>query len=491
MQTFRIDARIYWVLAVAIAVRLIFVLAVPFGGGDWDMYATVAENILRGCGVSLSSPDSGQCIPHFGGNHLPGFPAFVALVWAISAHSDMAIRFAQLLLYAVALDRLMVAVQKYTASNVATFAVGLVMALSPLQVAWPRYTQTETLTLAATIWFFAEIMMSFAEGRLRAVPVGLAVVAATFIRLDGILLCVPVAVAAFMLHRPVDAIRRGSVAALIVVLPLAGWAVRNALVGISILPAPMVMPNNAPAPYGYLKWGSTWISQAYQLPGWGFGVTRFNYDSIHIDDKAFDSPAEKQRVMGWLAELAQYKGKPFPPAIDARFAELARERAARAPLRTYVLLPARRAVALWGNPFSSFGWPNELPSNVGDQQRLEASRNFGSLMDLAREYPFRALSKALTAAYRAILLVAFLAMALLSLGGRLSDFRRIVWIVTTWLVGRTLFLAVANVFETRYTAPTTPAIELVVVLGILILLGQRARFGLTPIQLPATKPSIS
>jgi predicted permease len=112
-------------------------------------------------------------------------------------------------------------------------------------------------------------------------------------------------------------------------------------------------------------------------------------------------------------------------------------------------------------------------------------------MDLAREYPFRALSKALTAAYRAILLAAFLAMVLLSLGGRLPDFRRIVWIVTTWLVGRTLFLAVANVFETRYTAPTTPAIELVVVLGILILLGQRARFGLTRVQLPTTAPSAS
>ena len=155
------------------------------------------------------------------------------------------------------------------------------------------------------------------------------------------------------------------------------------------------------------------------------------------------------------------------------------------------MLPARRAVALWGNPFSSFGWPNELPSNVGDQQRLEASRNFGSLTDLAREYPLRALSKAFTSAYRAILLVAFLAMVLLSLCGRLLDFRRIVWIVTAWLIGRTLFLAAANAFETRYTAPTTPAIELVVALGILILLGQRGRFGVAPIHVPATGPSAS
>jgi len=117
------------VIALAIAVRLIFVLAVPFGGGDWDIYSTVAENILRGCGVSLSQPDSGQCIPHFGGNHLPGYPAFVALMWLVSGHADMAIRFAQLLLYAVALGRLVLVVRQYTSSDMPAFAVGLVIAL--------------------------------------------------------------------------------------------------------------------------------------------------------------------------------------------------------------------------------------------------------------------------------------------------------------------------------------------------------------------------
>jgi len=471
--------------------RVAFVLAAPFGGGDWDIYSTVAENILRGCGVSLSPPDSGLCIPHFGGNHLPGYPAFVASIWLISGHSDMAIRFAQLLLYGAALGRLTLVVRRYTGSDAAALAVGLVIALSPLQVAWPRYTQTETLSLAASVWFFAEILASFAEGRLRAVPIGLAVLAATFIRLDGILLCVPVAVAAFMLHPPLDAIRRGSVAALIVVLPIAGWTVRNVIVGVPVMPAPMVLPNNAPPPYGYLAWGNTWLSQEYQRAGWGFGVTRFNYDSIRIDNKAFDSLEEKQRVMGWLAELAKYKGKPFPPEIDAKFAELARERAARAPVRTYVVLPMERAAILWGNPFSSFGWPNELPSSVGDQQRLEASRNAGGLMTLARQYPVRALSKAFTASYRAILEILFVSILLVSFGGQLSDFRRVVWVVTAWLAARTAFLAVVDAFETRYMAPAAPAMELVVVVGCLILMGRRGRFGLRPIQTPATAPSAS
>ncbi len=253
----------------------------------------------------------------------------------------------------------------------------------------------------------------------------------------------------------------------------------------------MVMPDNAPAPIGYLKWGSTWISEVYQLAGWGFGVNRFNYDSIHIDNKAFDSPAEKQRVMGWLTKLAKYKGKPFPSDIDANFAKLARERAARAPLRTYVVLPVERAIALWSNPFSSFGWPNELPSRVGDQQRLQASRNSEALMTLARAYPFRALSKAFTGFYRLALLGAFVVITAFSFGRQLSDFRRVVWIVAAWIAARTVFLSVTNVFETRYTAVTTPAIELVVVLGLFILLGRRGALRIEPITFGAKAPSVS
>ena len=465
------------VIATVIATRLVFVLMFPTGGGDWDIYSVVADNILRGCGVSLSVPGGAECVPHFGGNHLPGFPAFVALIWFVFDHSNAAVRFSQLLLYAVALARLMVAARSYTQSGRAALLIGLVMALSPLQVAWPRYTQTETLTLAAVIWFFAEILASFAERRFRAIPIGLAILAATFLRLDGIMLCVPAAIAGFSLHSPLDAIRRGVLAAMIVTLPIAGWTARNIAVGISVFPAPLVMPDNAAAPYGYLGWGATWVSEEYQRMGWAWPVNRFVYKSIVIDDKAFDSPEEKQRVTGWLADLAKYDGKPFPADIDNRFAELARERATRAPFRTYVILPAARAVALWRNPFSSFGWPNELPT-VGHQQRLEVSRHVGGMVDLARQYPVQAGTKAVTAAYRFALFVAFILLILGSFTSRFASVRPVIWIVVAWLAARTLFFAVTNNVETRYTAPTTPAIELVVALGALAMFWRRRYSGL-------------
>jgi hypothetical protein len=481
---------VWLIIAATIAARLPFIMLFPFEGGDWDIYSTVAENILRGCGVSLSSPSGAECIPHFGGNHLPGFPTFVALIWTISAHSDMAIRIAQLLLYAAAVGWMTLAVSRFTQSNKAALSVGFVMALSPLQLAWPRYLQTETLTLAVVIWFFAEILMSFAQRRIRTIPVALAIVAATFLRLDGIALCVPAVTAALILHSPHEALRHSAIAAVIVFLPLTGWAVRNLAVGVSVFPAPLVMPDNAPAPYGYLKWGNTWVSEEYQRMGWAWPVNRFRYQTIQIDDKAFDSDAEKQRVKGLLAELAKYDRQPFPPHLDAQFAELARERAARAPFRTYIVIPAQRAVALWRNPFSSFGWPNEMPSSVGHQQRLDASRSADGMMALARQYPLQAASKALTAGYRFALLGLFVVIVALSLSRRCAAVRPIIWIVVAWIVARTIALALTNNVETRYTAPTTPAIELVVVLGVLSLLRRRRQSGLGEIQ-PITVPSVS
>jgi hypothetical protein len=475
----KLDRAFLVIVAIAIVARLIFVFAFPETGGDWDVYGAVAQNILRGCGVSLSDPSGAECVPHFGGNHLPGYPAFVALAWVLSGHSDMAIRVAQVLLHGLALLRLMSIVEHWTACRPIATAVGLVMALSPLDVAWPRYMQTETLALATAIWFFAEIVASIDQGRLRAIPLGLAIVAATFIRLDGVFLCVPVAVAAFYLHRPVEAIRRGTIAAAVVALSFAAWTARNIAVGLpGLLPIGMVIPNGAPTPYGYLKWGSTWITEEYQRMGWAWPVNHMSYGSIAIDNKAFDSAEEKTRVMGLLTELKRSEGKPFPTELDAQFAELARERASRAPVRTYLLLPAMRALALFENPFSSFGWPNEMiGGSIGDQGRLEASRSPSRLFDLALAYPDRAASKALNGVYRYLLFASMLFVMGLALVGRLPRSAPLIWIVVTWVAARTLFLAVTNNVETRYTAPTVPPLELSVVLGLSEFLARRRKAG--------------
>lgn len=462
-----------WRLPAAVALvaflpRAAAALLWPAGGGDWEIYGTVAENILAGCGVSLSDPAGSACRPHFGGNSLPGYPAFVAAVWSLSGHSDVAVRLVQAACYAGALAWLVAAVRRAVGSPAAALAVGLVMALSPLQVAWPRFTQTETLALATTVWVLAELTWSLHQGRLRLLPLAVALAVAVFIRLDGVLLTVPVAVLAFHLHRPVQAVRRGIVVALLMAVPLAGWTARNVAVGLpSVLPPTMVTPDGGPAPRGYMAWGDTWVTEEYQRPGYLWPVTRFVYDAIAVDPAAYDDAAEADRVAALLAELKTHQGRPIPPHIDAAFAALAAERAARAPWRTHVGNPLKRAAALWSNPFASFGWPSELPGTVAADMRLDIARgDVATVLDAARQYPGKAAAKAMTAGYRVALMLAALGALALAFTTRLGPARIFVWLALSHVLARTVLLALTNNVETRYTVEAVPAMELAVVLAL-------------------------
>jgi len=67
-----------------------------------------------------------------------------------------------------------------------------------------------------------------------------------------------------------------------------------------------------------------------------------------VPARAFDTPEEKERV---AMILEQYNNDlTLTPEEDAAFAQLARERTARHPLRTYLWLPAARAVTIWFTP---------------------------------------------------------------------------------------------------------------------------------------------
>jgi len=101
-------------------------------------------------------------------------------------------------------------------------------------------------------------------------------------------------------------------------------------------------------PYGFMAWEKTWlyrVRDCYLVP-W-----KLNEEAINIEEipaRAFDTVEEKQRV---AAILEQYNNDlTLTPEEDAAFAQLARERTSRHPLRTYLRLPAARAVVIWFTP---------------------------------------------------------------------------------------------------------------------------------------------
>ena len=141
-------------------VRTIFVVFFPETGGDYEIYSRVAKNILKGCGVSLSDPLSNDCVPHFGGNHGPGYDAFIALVWYFTDYSNNAVRITQTLIYSLFCLYTLYAIQKFIKNKILFFSIGILFVISPLLVAWPRYVQTETLSIAASIYLLSELIFN-------------------------------------------------------------------------------------------------------------------------------------------------------------------------------------------------------------------------------------------------------------------------------------------------------------------------------------------
>jgi hypothetical protein len=451
---------------VAFLVRLPFIFFFPATGGDADVYATVADNILSGCGVSLSDRASGDCVPHFGGNQGPGYPFFMAAIWYVSQHADMAVRLVQAAVLAAAIGFAGHAFARWRNSHAGGVVLGLVLALSPLQLAWPRYLQTETLSLAAVICFFAVTMLSIRDGRLHILAIGAVVALGTLVRLDLITFAVPVAVLAFALHEPRSAFTRGAAVALILALPWAAWTVRNVAVGLPRLyPTPMTVPEGKRPPVGYAAWVRTWLLYEYERPGALWGPNRFNYDDIYIPDRAYASAAEKQQVAALIERLKAHEDQPIPKEIDDAFARLARERRAQQPLQYYVVNPAIRSVQLWSNPFSSFGWPNEMPSSaLSDEERLAVAKGgLRGKLALAQRFPLHALTKALTGAYRFVLLAVFLAGCFAAFHLRDGGLRRLTLTAFSFVAARTVLFAFIGNVETRYTVQAVPAMEIVVV----------------------------
>ena len=459
----------------ALAPRLVLVVFAPSAGGDWALaYRPVAENIYLNFCVSLSDPVIGSCDPHWGGNQLPGFPLFVALVWLLFPFSETAVRVAQTGVLVLALCYLTRAVYELTGSRVQAFLVAAVLAVSPQHLAWARFLLTETLSLAATYWVFAELFRSLHQGRLRVLQLGLALAAAVFVRYDNALLLIPAALCGFLIHPPWPAIRRSFIVFLLLAAPLSAWTVRAIAHGLPPFPAEF-FSKEFPIPRGYLDWGYSWTTSQYQYPGWYNPAVRAKYSRIWIDPAIYDSLHERKQVEALLTELREYEGEAMPAHIDAAFAALAAARKDAYRLRHWLVTPALRILNMWFNPYNSTAWPVGVgfPAR-GDPGQAEIS-TFRRAVEIATRRPLDALVKIGAAVYRLLLLGLAAYCLFRSFVPALASVRAIVWMAVSYATVRTLFFAYLPLVETRYIMSTIPALELAVAISLFLLWQNRRR----------------
>ena len=144
---------------------------------------------------------------------------------------------------------------------------------------------------------------------------------------------------------------------------LTPWAARNArtMGRIEFLAPHYAESAGDYMPRGFYAWTRTWMvryGDAYRVT-WALGKKPIEMNALPA--AAFDSDAERERV---AVLLAGYNSDlHMTPALDRRFEALARERAAAHPLRTFVLIPTKRAFAIWFTPrvdvlqYSGKLWP--------------------------------------------------------------------------------------------------------------------------------------
>jgi hypothetical protein len=448
--------------------RLGFIFLFPEAGGDYEIYTTVAKNILNGCGVSLSTPLTDDCVPHFGGNHGPGYPFFLSVVWSIFNYSDNAVRIIQSIIYSGVCIYFLHSAYELTKNKKIILYLLFILALSPLLVAWPRYVQTETLSIAASIYLLSELVLSLSKNKIRIISVALALVFATWIRLDNIFLTVPVAVTVIYIHGFKNGVIKGSLIACLLATTWGVWTIRNIAVDLpTLIPTDMIMPDGSRSPSGYLKWTKTWITHEYERPGALWGINRKNYNNITIPDRAYMSAEEKLEIESLIGQLQKYNQKDFPKSIDKEFENIANNKIKNYPIQHWLVYPLTRSIRMWINPFSSFGWPNEMPdSGLSKEERLSAAKgNSNILIQKAIEFPMHASSKAFNAFYRLILMMLFILSIIIIYSKRKNTHLLPISLITmSYILSRTIFFSFNSNFETRYMVTTIPFIELLVIL---------------------------
>lgn len=467
----------------AFGVRMAVVLAGPWAEGDAEVYANVASNILHNGCVSMDLWSASSCAPHWGGNQLPGYPAFIALAWVVFGENLTAPLLVQSAIFTFSICYLCWALSLFGAPRASVWCVGLFLSISPSLAGWSRALMTEALSSAIAIWILAELVRSLVENRFRTWPIAIACLVGFFIRYDFVLIALPIGLCALMLHGIWGAFKKGLVIAVVVAVPFGAWTARSVLQGLPATPPFGLSPQGHQLPQGVLSWFGTWLTHQYQLGTSVWPLATETYANIAPPDEAYANDAERQRVNILLARLREIRrGEPVPAQINDDFAALAAERVKANPLQQYVLLPLRRMTIMWINPAASMGWPSMMgqKERVDIRQMIDHSGLLWGGIEAVVKYPIATISKGITAGWRLLSLAIILLLFALSF--RMADrrHRQLIWICLLFVLGRSLVFSHTLLLETRYLTPTLAWSDVVSGIGLGWLLWRRRAKSLQP-----------
>jgi hypothetical protein len=458
-------------LAAGLCLRLFFVFQYPANSGDTVLYEQMATNWLKRHVYAMEV--FGQITPV--DLRMPGYPAFLTLIYALAGRTGADARrevmmaqafvdlFSCVLIASLAATLSLMVNERKPSGRVFSAALWLA-ALCPFTANYTAVPLTEVFatffTAAALLplcllagrprnngWLFIKQNWRFLNNfaylaALAAFLVGVG----TLFRPEAPLLLVAgwivLGTVLVSQHEAKRWILTVVGMGLVCAIPLVPWAVRNA---VTLHEFQILAPKNSNlpgelVPYGFMSWEKTWLYRfrdVYLVP-W-----KLNDEVIRVEDmpaRAFDTPEERDRV---AAILEPYNNDlTLTAEEDHAFGELARQRTARHPLRTYLWLPLARAVTLWFTP------------------RIELIPVSGTVFPLVQSWHDDKVDQSVTVGLF-LLNIAYIGLAIwgaVLLWRRSSAVRPTVGVLVVFILLRTAFLTTLETPEPRYVLVCFPAI---------------------------------
>jgi 4-amino-4-deoxy-L-arabinose transferase-like glycosyltransferase len=344
-----------WATIAAVALRLLFIFRFPAVTTDSFVYGDIAKNWLRHGIYGLSGP--AEITPT--DIRLPGYPAFLAAVFAVFGMEHYRAVLVMQMFVDVGTCFVIADMARRTLSPKTAKAAFLLAALCPFLANYAAAALTETLEL-----FFTALALDFAIAGLNALHsrrirpwlgCGSAIAAAILLRPDGGLLLI--AIESYLLvvlwrnrSRATHMLRAALAVGLIALAPLVPWGFRNwhTLHRFQPLAPRYANQEDEFVLMGFNRWVRTWMADYASVEEIYWPVPGDPIPADKLPARAFDSEIQHQQTVQLLAEYNE--ALHFTPELDAKFAALAAHRIHDHPVRYYFWLPAVRIVDMCLRP---------------------------------------------------------------------------------------------------------------------------------------------